>query len=94
MKLSLFATLMVLVFSLACRAGTGDIHLSDEGKPLAAIVLPADAIPPEKTAATELASYLKQITGADFPIVTSADQAVQKTRIFIGQTETTKRLLR
>jgi hypothetical protein len=93
MKLVLFAVLLVLVFSLGCRAGTSNVLLSDKGKALAAIIVPPDAIPPEKTAAAELANYLKQVTGADFPIVASAAAARQRTRIFIGQTATTKLLM-
>ena len=91
--LNLFAVLMLVVFSPVCSANTSDILLSVNEKPCAEIVVPADAIPSEQTAAAELAKHLKLVTGADFPIVTSADRANQETRIFIGQTETTRRLM-
>ncbi len=58
----------------------------------AVIVVGEDAIPAEKTAANELAAYLKQITGSDFRITNSA-AATDKPRIFIGQTAVVKSLL-
>jgi len=88
-----FAMLMFFVFSLGCSAAAGDIPLSVKGKPLAAIVVPSDAIPAERTAGAELAKYLNLVTGGDFPIVASAGLAHQKTRIFIGPTAGTKRIL-
>ena len=89
----LISMLMFLVCSLNCFADTGDMLLSVKGKPCAAIVVPADAIPAEKTAAKELAGYLKQVTGADFPIVSSDKQARQGMCIYIGQTAAAKRLI-
>ncbi|MDO8589111.1 MAG: DUF4838 domain-containing protein [Armatimonadota bacterium] len=86
-------TLIFLILSIGCSAGAAEMLLSAKGKPLAAIVVPSDAIPSERTAGIELAKHLKMVTGADFPIVTSAGRARQKTRIYIGQTKTAKRLM-
>jgi hypothetical protein len=45
------------------------LSLSNEGKATACIALADSASAPEKTAAAELAAYLKKVTGAEFPIV-------------------------
>ena len=89
----LILVLIVLLYTLDCFADTGDMLLSVKGKPCAAIVVPADTILAEKTAAMELAKHLKMITGADFPIVSTVKQTSQKTRIFIGQTKNTKKMI-
>jgi hypothetical protein len=68
--------------------------LSNNGKPGAVIVLGSDAIPAEHTAAKELSCYLKQITGADFKTVESAKDAGNMVRIFVGQTQETKNVLK
>ena len=89
----LFAALILALCSLFCSAATSDLLLSVKGKPFAVIVVPADATEPEQTAASELASHLKQITGAGFPIVESAGQPLSGTRIFVGQTQTAKSMM-
>ena len=89
----LIVVLMFLLCSLGCSANTGDILLSIKGKPCAAIVVSSDAIPAEKTAASELAKHFKLVTGADFPIVSSVKQARQGACIFIGQTKSVKEMM-
>jgi hypothetical protein len=91
MRSSLIAALVLLLLPTGCCAG-GDILLSEKGKARAVIVLPKDAIAPERTAATELAKYLNSVTGANFAIVPSAN-AQRQTRIYIGQTKTTRQLM-
>ena len=54
--------------------GSGALVLAREGAPNASIVISGGASVAERTAASELATYLRKITGATFPIGTSAGQ--------------------
>jgi hypothetical protein len=54
---------------LGCGKQHGPLTLSTDGKTKACITLADSASAPEKTAAAELASYLKKVTGAEFPVV-------------------------
>jgi hypothetical protein len=78
---------------LAAACSWGAV-LSKNGKPGAVIVLGRDAIPAERTAAKELSGYLKQITGADFKTVESAKDSGNMVKIFVGQTQETKSVLK
>jgi hypothetical protein len=49
--------------------------LADNGRTEFVIVIDSAAAPPEETAARELASALKQITGAEFPVQTNTQTA-------------------
>lgn len=62
----------LLVFSIVL--GAEEIVLFQNGKAEAAIVISADAVPTVKFAATELAHYLKKMTGADFPVVNAVPE--------------------
>ena len=46
------------------------LRLAHEGTTPYRIAVPPDATEPERHAAAELASFLKQSTGAEFPVVT------------------------
>lgn len=63
-------TTSVLFMSHGARAG---FVLASDGQTAFTIVIPDDAIPAEKTAARELQEHLKQMTGAEFPVVSAAD---------------------
>ena len=68
--------ILLLLVGLAASllaAPEAPLQLADGGKTAYKIVLPADAIEPERHAAAELAAFLKQSTGADFPIVAETD---------------------
>ncbi len=71
------------------------LTLADSGRTDYVILLPENATPVQTTAARELASYLKEISGADFPIETetpeSADPA--KKQLVIGPSATSQALL-
>lgn len=88
--------LAIVVFGYAitgaCFAQEKPFVLSQVGIAKAAIVLPDDAPIADKTAANELAAYLKQITGADFPVYTHASSPMGMSRILIGQSEESRRL--
>ena len=57
------------------------------------IVLPDRPSDVQKTAASELASFLNQVTGAEFPIISEADADEQTVKFVIGPGELSKKLL-
>ncbi|MEI8078030.1 MAG: DUF4838 domain-containing protein [bacterium] len=59
------------------------LPLATDGNAVACITLAASATPAEKSAAIELAAYLKQVTGAEFAIVTPP-QAAGRPVIAVG----------
>ncbi|NLC57114.1 MAG: DUF4838 domain-containing protein [Armatimonadetes bacterium] len=61
----LMATALVL---LAAAPADKSVELARDGKARATLVVAEEAIAAEKTAATELAAYLKKVTGAEFTI--------------------------
>jgi len=79
----LFACCGALVLALGCQdqkrpmksVAVQTLKLITEGKTTACITLAETATLPEKTAANELAAYLKKVTGAEFPIVNPGDAA-------------------
>ena len=75
-----------LVLSPACG-----FTIASKGKAQATIILGTDATETEKYAASQLQTYLKRVTSADFNI--SNDPSVKGSRIFVGQTNAVKRLL-
>ena len=61
--------LLLVLLCVACQAA--DLPLAAGGKTTYTIVLDPDATLPEQHAAAELASFLKQVTGAEFPVKTT-----------------------
>ena len=61
-----------------------ELTLADRGAANYAIVGPASPTKVDAYAARELAGYLKQITGADFPVVDPDDRGEDKNTIFVG----------
>jgi len=84
-----FPIVVILLLALSNCSYTMD--LAKNSKPGTYIVLGSDAIPSEKTAAFELAKYLKLITGASIPV--SSTHAPGKPAIYIGQTSISKSML-
>ncbi len=64
---------LILVLAL-CAAPAHALVLVRDGKPLATIVIAADAGEKVKTAAADLQQYLKKMSGAEIPLRTDADQ--------------------
>jgi len=64
---------VVLVPVLASAAFGGPLRLAFDGKTDYTIVVDPEAIAAEKHAAAELAAFLKQVTGAEFPIRVAAE---------------------
>ena len=65
--------LLVLLAALPATAAPGTTALVEAGRSDYRIVVPANAIPSEQHAASELQSFLKQISGVELPIVTDAE---------------------
>jgi len=70
--LMLAAAVMALGWR-AAAAPSGRLVLAQDGKTRYQIVTPDRATAPQRHAAEELASFLKQISGADFPVARQAD---------------------
>ncbi len=78
-----FSKAIACTFLLAVQGAWADLPIARAGKPLVRIVLDPAAAPPERHAAAELAAFLKQVTGAEFPV--TADTAPGKTpAILVG----------
>ncbi|MEI6503604.1 MAG: alpha-glucuronidase family glycosyl hydrolase, partial [Armatimonadota bacterium] len=84
--------LFCLALWVACTLPAAAFTLAEAGKAQAVIVLPEKPTPAEKTAATELASYLGKITGAAFRPL-SADQAAGRPRILVGPSAAARKIL-
>jgi hypothetical protein len=75
-------------------AKSGDaIHLAQNGKTSYVITLASDAIPAEKTAATELQKYLQQVTGAPFLVKSETAVNANTPQILVGVGTRVKGLL-
>ena len=68
------------------------LPLAEAGRARAVIVTGEEPSPAEQTAATELGSYLKKITGADFQAVT-ADKARGQARLLVGPSQAARQIL-
>ena len=80
MKTSLgWICIIVSLWAIACPAA---VTLSDNGQAKTVIVVAADAPPPEQHAASELAAFLSQITGGQFPIAAEPNQI--NVNIYVG----------
>jgi hypothetical protein len=85
-------TMMLLVVALlpasAASTATTDkvLSLAKGGVTDYVIVRPANPIPAEQTATSDLAAYLKRVTGAEFKIVPEAPAAKPAKAIYVGAT--------
>jgi len=73
---------MGMVVGLLATWSASAVTLSENGQAKAVIVIAADAPAPERHAAAELAGFLAQITGAQFPIAGEPNQA--NVNVFVG----------
>lgn len=85
--------LLIISALLMLSTAASAMNLVSNGKLSSVIVLGADASLAEKTAATELQNFIKQITKAEIPIAPTATSNPTRCRIFIGQTSITKALI-
>ncbi len=81
---------MILFAGLLGQRAICGVILADHGQSQAVIVLERGAPAPEVTAASELALYLKCITGAEFKIVSEAEASASQPRMFVGQSSAAK----
>ena len=82
-----FALTMLLAFSGTVPVGArqAGFRLVEDGRPRAAVVVPAGAPVPVQFAAHELTTHLEQMTAAKFPIV--AERPAQGNAIILGENE-------
>jgi len=83
----------VLLFTSVFSTMVSAMDLISQGQIHSVIVVGNDAIPAEQSAAKELQIFLNQISGAEIPIVVSANPGKAIHRVFIGQTDQVKNLL-
>jgi len=95
----LFATAAACVCALALcggalgQAAPGRINLAQDGKTTYQVVTPSSPLSVDEYAARELAGYLAQITGAEFPVVAPSDMTAGRESIFVGLSEPALKLL-
>ncbi|MBR2584185.1 MAG: hypothetical protein IKE64_01960, partial [Thermoguttaceae bacterium] len=101
MRLSPFknaaAALVLALAALTLFAEEGTLRLADGGVTDYSVVLPETPTAVQQTTAAELASFLNQVTGATFPILSESqveEQAKDKEKLLvIGPGTPSKRLL-
>ena len=79
---SLFSTLL-LIIGCSQAAESDTLTIAENGIAKAVIVISPNVSEPEQHAASELAKFLEQITGAEFEIV--PPPAADRPRLLIGQ---------
>lgn len=78
--------LLMALTVFVCLGSAAAMTIAEDGRPVAAIVLPAQATPTERFAAEELQRYLRAISGAELAIAGEAD-GIAGPRLLIGRTE-------
>ena len=78
---------LVATAALAQSDGGQIITLAEAGRARCQIVAAPDADGIEAYAAKTLAGYLKEMTGAEFPVVSPDDREVDQPAIFVGLSE-------
>ena len=86
MKLEQICIVMGLAVALKLAAPAKALTLAEAGKSTATIVRAAGATASEQMAANELAEYLRQITGAAFPVQPEGKAPAEGSRVFVGPT--------
>lgn len=76
---------ILMVISSTCMADETQLMLAQEGKSDYVIVLPAEPAVTQQTAANELQTHLKQVTGVELPIISEADLTGDKAADFQGR---------
>ena len=87
------AVILMAFTGIASLAARGDVTLAQDGQTRAVIVVEDGAGAPDVTAASELATYLNRVTGAQFKIVSETEASGESASIFIGQSDSVKSLL-
>ena len=95
-RLAWFVLLFSAIFTTPLKstaAADNNLTLADQGRSDYSIVLPEKPTPVEKTAASELQTYLEKATGAKLPIVSEKQAAGEKKTFLIGATVEGQKLL-
>ena len=82
----LLTTASITVSLLLIAVAVGAVEIAVDGKATAVIVTADEPRLPEQTAAEELATYLRQVTGGEFEIVREANAPGEGARIYVGAT--------
>lgn len=77
--------LLAMVLSLGARAAQQTFPIASKGQAVAVIVVPASPAPEETSAASELAAYMRKLTGAEFRTV-AENEAPAGPQIHVGRT--------
>ncbi len=86
--LKMCVAFMLLVAGAAAYA---DVQLVNDGKPVADIVVEANALSSVKLAGNDLQEYIEKISGAKLPIANMPSQDV-KNHIYVGESDFTRKL--
>ena len=78
---ALLGLVVVFAISLASAVSAAPLHLASDGVTRYTIVVDPGATASERHAARELADFLKQTTGADFPITTTVETPTTARRL-------------
>ena len=84
---------LTAMFALPLFAGESALRLAGGGATNYTIVLPAEPTAVQKTAAEELASFLSQVTGANFVILSESQARDKEKLLVIGPSALSKTLL-
>ena len=84
---------LTLWLALSSGVAGETLNVTDHGSTRYVITLPADPAAPVRTAATELQSFLQQVTGARFPIQSEADTPDDAPQIVLGPSTQCRQLL-
>jgi hypothetical protein len=82
--LTLLASILLALARFASSAGAADLALSTNGTTDFRIVKPANPTAVDEYAVARLSEYLKQITGAEFPVVEAKAAGEGSHRLFVG----------
>ncbi|MBO7680844.1 MAG: DUF4838 domain-containing protein, partial [Thermoguttaceae bacterium] len=91
-KYAVIAALMTL-FALPLFAGESALRLANNAATDYTIILPEEPTAVQKTAAEELASFLNQVTGANFAILPESQAGDKQKLLVIGPSALSKTLL-
>lgn len=82
---------ITLAATMGLSPAMGDVQLVENGRAVSEIVLAEDANQSMKHAALDIQTYVKQISGAELPIVESPTPGVRN-RVYAGASEFTEKL--
>jgi hypothetical protein len=84
----MLAGVVVLAISSAAQGG---VELVKDGRAVSEIVIAPDAIQAVKLAAQDLQKHLKQMSGAELPILETPSPGVAS-RVYVGESQCTREL--